>query len=123
MDAVPPLIRQAFRDLLAESSTPPPALTPRRVFGPVWMPAKATAVIGMRRVGKTTFVHQLREQRRAQGVSAQRLPFVSFEDERFAGIKATHLYALVNEHYRLAAGVHFSCASFGWSPSPNASAG
>ena len=75
MDAVPPLIRQAFRDLLAESATLPPALTPRRVFGPVWMPAKATAVIGMRRVGKTTFVHQLREQRRAQGVSAQRLPF------------------------------------------------
>ena len=101
MDAVPPLIRQAFHDLLAESATPAPALTPRRVFGPVWMPAKATAVIGMRRVGKTTFVHQLREQRRAQGVSAQRLPFVSFEDERFAGIKATHLHALVNEHHRL----------------------
>ena len=101
MDATPPIMRQAFRELLAESAAPPPALTPRRVFGPVWMPAKATAIIGMRRVGKTTFVHQLREERRAQGVSAQRLPFVSFEDERFAGINATHLHTLVNEYHRL----------------------
>ena len=101
MDAVPLPMRQAFRELLAESATPPPTLTPRRVSGPVWMPAKATAVIGMRRAGKTTFVHQLRRERRAQGTPMERLPYISFEDERLAGLSAAHLGVLVNEYHRV----------------------
>ena len=100
MDAAPPRIRQAFREILAEAVAPRPMLTPRRVFGPVRLPGKATAVVGIRRAGKTTFVHQLREERRAQGTPGEHLPFVSFEDERFAGIDATHLHALVNERRR-----------------------
>ena len=99
----PALVRQAFQELLADAAAPPPALTPRRVFGPVRLPGKATAVIGMRRAGKTTFVQQLREERRSQGVPLQRLPFVSFEDERLAGVEAAHLHALVNEYHRLQA--------------------
>ena len=101
MNAPSPVFNQAFRELLAESARPPPDLTSRRVFGPVRLPAKATAIIGMRRAGKTTFLHQLREERRAQGVPLARLPFVSFEDERLAGIDATHLHTLVNEYHRL----------------------
>ena len=97
----PPIARQALRELLADSANPPPAFTPRRVFGPVRMSAKATVVIGMRRAGKTTFVHQLREERQARGVPLSRSPFVSFEDERLAGLDAAHLHALVNEYDRL----------------------
>jgi hypothetical protein len=32
-----------------------PTSTPRRVSGPVHLPGKDTAVVGMRRAGKTTF--------------------------------------------------------------------
>ena len=105
MDAPSPIVKQAFRELLAESASPPPVFTPRRVFGPVRVQAKATAIVGMRRAGKTTFLHQLREERRVQGVPLARLPFVSFEDERLAGIDATHLRTLVNEYHRLHPGV------------------
>src|ERR1700674_3415074 len=36
---------------------PIPAATTRHIRGTVFLPNKATAVIGMRRAGKTTFLH------------------------------------------------------------------
>lgn len=77
-----------------------PPHTPRRVHGTVRFPGKATAVVGMRRAGKTTFLQQLRSERRAAGIPLERLPFVSFEDERLAGLEAEHLHLLLEEHYR-----------------------
>lgn len=96
-----PRLKQVFREQLADSARRPlPEFTPRRVPGRVRMPGKATAVVGMRRVGKTTFVHQLRAERMARGVPAERLPFLSFEDERLAGLDATGLHLLLDEYYR-----------------------
>jgi len=74
--------------------------TPRKVHGAVSLRGKATAVIGMRRSGKTTFLHQLRRERLAAGVARERLPFVNFEDERLAGLGAEHLHVLIEEYYR-----------------------
>ena len=57
MDAKHPRLRQAFREQLADSLRKPlPGLTRRQVFGAVRFPGKATAVVGMRRAGKTTFL-------------------------------------------------------------------
>ena len=68
MDAKHPRLRQAFREQLADSLRKPlPGLTRRHVFGAVRFPGKATAVVGMRRAGKTTFLHQLRQERIEQG--------------------------------------------------------
>ena len=50
--------------------------TPRRVYGQASLPGKATAVIGMRWAGKTTFLHQLRAERLAEGVPQERLPYL-----------------------------------------------
>jgi predicted AAA+ superfamily ATPase len=87
---------------LADSlSKPLPVFTPRRVFGAVSMPGKATAVIGMRRAGKTTYLHQLRQERLDKGIARERLPYINFEDERIAGLSAEHLHPLVEEYYRL----------------------
>ena len=73
MDAKHPRLRQAFREQLADSLRKPlPGLTRRHVFGAVRFPGKATAVVGMRRAGKTTFLHQLREERIERGVPRQR---------------------------------------------------
>ena len=95
-----PQQRLALAEQLADSA-PPPALTPRRVLGRVRFPGKATAVIGMRRAGKTTFLHQLRQERIAQNGPPSLAPYVSFEDERLAGLQAEDLGFLIEELGRL----------------------
>ncbi len=94
-------LRARVIEVLAESLAGPlPAGTPRRIHGRLALPGKATAVVGMRRAGKTTFLHQLRRERFERGAGRERLPYVNFEDERIAGIEAGDLRLLVEEHYR-----------------------
>ncbi|WP_448382468.1 ATP-binding protein [Desulfosoma sp.] len=93
--------RELLAELLANSLVAElPAATPRRVYGAVTLPGKATAVVGIRRAGKTTFLHQLRRERLERGTPRERLPYINFEDERLAGIEARHLHVLVEEYYR-----------------------
>ena len=103
---VAPLQRGAFFEQLAESQELVVGITARRVTGRVTLAGKATAVVGMRRAGKTTFLHQLRAERVAAGVALKCLPMLSLEDERFAGMDATQLGMLVDEYmdHQLAAG-------------------
>ncbi len=94
-----------YRSLLAEKladslASAPPSGTPRRVHGTVSLSGKATAVIGARRAGKTTFLHQLRRERLERGVPLERLPYINFEDERLGELEASHLHLLVEEYYR-----------------------
>jgi predicted AAA+ superfamily ATPase len=67
----------------------------------VSLPGKATAVIGMRRAGKTTFLHQLRRERLDRGVGRERLPYLNFEDERLVDLRADQLHLVLEEYYRL----------------------
>lgn len=86
---------------LADSlSAPLPRLTQRTIHGAVAMPGKATAVVGMRRAGKTFFTHQLRQERAEKGTPRDRLPYINFEDERLDGMEAGHLTSLVETYYR-----------------------
>jgi GTPase SAR1 family protein len=86
---------------LAETfSAPLPKPTPRQVHGVVSLPNKATAVVGKRRAGKTTFLHQLPRERLDQGVARERLVYLNFEDEQLAGLQAAHLNSLLEESYR-----------------------
>ncbi|GAB4240070.1 MAG: ATP-binding protein [Acidobacteriota bacterium] len=94
--------RTALVDRLAEALTGPlPSGTPRRVRGRVTLPGKATAVVGMRRAGKTTFLHQLRRERVEKGVARERLPYINLEDERLAGFSVKDFEILIEEYYRL----------------------
>ena len=63
------------------------------------VPGKAHAVIGMRRAGKTTFLQQLLAQRRGEGPSERAL-YLSFDDDRLAGIGVEQLGFLLEEYYR-----------------------
>lgn len=100
-ETLPPSLKETLSEKLAESLTAPlPAATPRRVHGATCLPGKATAVVGMRRAGKTTFMHQLRKERLAQGVAQTQLPYVNFEDERLAGLQAGQLGFLLDEYGR-----------------------
>ena len=90
-------IRQKIIDAQAAAL---PVLTRRDV----WLPAvkgKATAVIGMRRAGKTSLLWQILADRHAGGVEREGLLYFSFEDERLAGMQVSDLDLLVEEFYRL----------------------
>ena len=100
---------QILREKLADSLTAPfPPFTPRRLFGSLQFPGKATAIVGMRRSGKTTLLHQIRQQRLNQGVDRRALPYINFEDERLSGLTAEHLSQLVDEHTRRFSGSNVS---------------
>ena len=95
-------IRTAFlAEKLSDSlSAPLPDATTRRIHGRVTLPGRATAVIGMRRAGKTTFLHQARRERLSKGVPRWRLPYLNLEDERLDGMTSGDLGAVVEEYYR-----------------------
>ena len=100
--SVPHRFRQALADQLAASLNGPiPRYTPRRLHGLRNVPGKATAVIGARRAGKTTFLHQVRDEFTGENGSLAAAPYVSFEDERLIGLDAQALGAIVEEYRRL----------------------
>lgn len=103
VESVPTQLRQVLSELLSESlRNPLPAHTPRQVSGRVRFAAKVAAVVGMRRAGKTTFLHQLRRERTPGGGAPLHAPYLSFEDDRLTGLETRHLDLLLNEYDRLA---------------------
>ena len=91
------VVRQKIIDTQAAAL---PTLTRRDT----WLPAvkgKATAVIGMRRAGKTSLLWQLLADRVESGIGRDGLLYFSFEDERLAGMAVQDLDLLVEEFYRL----------------------
>ena len=90
-------IRQKIVD---SQAAPLPVLTRRDV----WLPSvqgKATAVIGMRRSGKTSLMWQLLADRHAKSTPREGLLYFSFEDERLADMQVQDLDALVETFYLL----------------------
>lgn len=102
----PSPLRLRLASKLQDSLVKPfPAVTVRRVQGRLALPGKATAVIGVRRAGKTTLLHQLRGERLAHGAAREQLPYINFEDELLVGLAADQLHLLLEEHYRLFPGL------------------
>ncbi len=92
-----PVLAEKLHAALAPSA--PVALTRRDARLPA-IPGKVHSVIGMRRAGKTTFLRQLLDERRSEG-PPERALFVSFDDDRLAGIGVEQLGFLLEEYYRL----------------------
>lgn len=98
--------RSVIRQKIVDSeAAPPPPFTRRDVWLPT-VPGKAVAVIGMRRVGKTTLLWQVLADRLARAAAdppdpRHGLMYFSFEDERLAGLQGRHLDLLVEEYFRL----------------------
>jgi len=90
----------ALQEKLSDALRPLPTanLTRRDAVLPA-VPGKAHAVIGMRRAGKTCFLQQLLADRRAVG-PPERSIYLSFDDDRLAGIDASQLDALLEEYFR-----------------------
>ncbi len=65
------------------------------------MKGKAFAVIGMRRAGKTSYLHQCRADLIKAGRHPSRLLYYNFEDERLADMAAGDLHFIPETHLRL----------------------
>jgi predicted AAA+ superfamily ATPase len=94
--ALHPVLLEKLNAALAPA--PPLQLTRRDARLPA-VPGKVHAVIGMRRAGKTTFLRQLLGERRAS-LPPERALYLSFDDDRLAGIEADQLVLLLEEHFR-----------------------
>lgn len=80
------------------------AALPRLTHRDVWLPSvpgKATAVIGMRRAGKTSLLWQILSERVTAGTPREGLLYFSFEDERLVGMSVDDLEGLLEAYYRL----------------------
>lgn len=94
--ALHPVLLEKLNESLSLGPSPPRTRRDARLPG---VPGKVHAVIGMRRAGKTTFLRQLLDDRRTQE-SPEQSVFVSFDDDRLAGIDTEQLSLLLEEYYR-----------------------
>jgi hypothetical protein len=60
---------------------------------------KVYTVLGMRRVGKTTFLRQIQKEKQ-DTLGTERAIYVSFDDDRLADLPLSQLQALLEEYYR-----------------------
>ncbi len=95
-----PIISILIEKLVDSLTKPLPDFTPRHIYTTDGVKGKATAVIGMRRSGKTVFLHQMRHNRMVNGLSREQLPYINFEDERLEGITSEYLNPVFEEYYR-----------------------
>jgi uncharacterized protein len=95
-------IKEVLREKLLRSTTfQAPSSTRRQLFMATEFPGKVTSVIGLRRTGKTTLLHQVRQSKVLEGFTPEALPFINFEDERLGDLAAEDLSFLIEEHARL----------------------
>lgn len=92
-------MREVIRQKLADAiHADLPILTRRDLRLPA-VPGKTHAVIGMRRAGKTCFLHQIQRDRIAKGAPRETQVYFSFDDERLAGMDASQLHWLLEEYF------------------------
>lgn len=94
-------MRDVLRLILEDATTSRLRELTRRDVALPRVPGKVHAVIGMRRAGKTCFLHQCMAERLAAGAPRDSLVYVSFDDERLAGMEAGQLHWILEEYYRL----------------------
>jgi len=90
-----------LREKVIEGTTTKVPDYTRRVIHLPRIPNKAVAVVGMRRTGKSTFLWQQIDEGIRSGRSREGALYLSFEDERLAGLEAGELGVIVEEYYRL----------------------
>jgi len=89
------VIRQKLADAVCSEL---PATTRREIRLPA-VPGKTHAVIGMRRAGKTCFLHQLQRERVVGGAPRETQVYFNFDDERLAGMEAGQLHWVLEEYF------------------------
>lgn len=62
---------------------------------------KATVLIGVRRCGKSTLMHQIIKELQAGGVSRENILYLNFFDDRLSGLKTAGADMIMEAYYRL----------------------
>ncbi len=92
-------MRDVIQEKLIESvAGDMPRLTRRDIRLPA-VPNKVHAIIGMRRSGKTSFLHQCRRERVEAGAPRDTQVYFSFDDERLAGLELKQMHWVLEEYY------------------------
>lgn len=94
-------MRQIIQDKILEAVQTPVSESTRRTAALPALKGKAMCVIGMRRAGKTTCLHQRRADLLAAGHEAPHLVYFNFEDERLGELEARQLAMIPETHARL----------------------
>jgi predicted AAA+ superfamily ATPase len=79
---------------------PFPPLAARQIQLPD-IPGKIDTVIGMRRVGKTSLLFQVMEQKLLAGIPKERLLYINFDDERLLPMTGQQLHLIPETYYRI----------------------
>ena len=93
-------IQRVLKEKLTEALSGEVSGLTRRDIRVPKIPGKATAVVGMRRSGKSCFLHQCLGDFMVAGVPRKSLLLLNFEDERLAGMEVSGLSFLLEEYYR-----------------------
>jgi len=75
-----------------------PEPTPREAAMPQ-VPGKATAVVGMRRAGKTWFCYQHMRELLQKGIPKERLLYLNFEDDRLLPFSAREFQSILDVYF------------------------
>jgi predicted AAA+ superfamily ATPase len=95
-------MKEIFKDIILERQLDSLGGYVRRRAVLVPAPRRAVAVIGVRRCGKTTFLHQVWDELRAKtSLDPACLVYVNFFDERLFGLAAPQLGLLIEAHAEL----------------------
>jgi len=94
-------MREVIKEkLLDELASAPPRMTRREARLPA-VPNKVHAIIGMRRSGKTFFLHQCLKDLLDAGSPRESLVYFNFEDERLGGMEQGQLSWILEEYFLL----------------------
>lgn len=94
-------MREVIREKLIDAVTAElPPLTRRDVRLPA-VPKKVHAIIGMRRAGKTCFLHQCERECLEAGAPRDSLVYFNFDDERLAGLELAQMHWVLEEYFLL----------------------
>lgn len=89
------VIRQKLADAVRSEL---PGLTRRDTRLPA-VAGKVQAIIGMRRAGKTFYLHQLQQDKIQNGAPRETQVYFNFDDERIAGMEAAQLHWVLEEYF------------------------
>ncbi len=65
------------------------------------IPGKIDAIVGMRRVGKTSLLYQVMQQQLAQGLPKKNILYMNFDDERLLPLTVDRLHLIPDTYYRM----------------------
>ncbi len=91
---------QVIDQLIADFHERPLRTLTRRDTALPWVANKIDSVIGMRRTGKTSLLHQVMADRIAGGWAKEQLLYLNFEDERLLPFQTEDLQRIPDVYYR-----------------------